>query len=116
MYLPFALLTMFGPLGIMVLQHDPIHAKPAGIAFVAILLFAVLRGSLISWTLVLLWNAFLVFAAAAAVSHPGSVTLGAPLLPLLGLSCAAMQLTPSMRHHVGLGPRDDAGQHPATSL
>jgi hypothetical protein len=114
-YLPFAVLTMFGPLPIMLLQHDPIHAKPAGLAFVAILLAALARRSVISWTLLLLWNVFLVFAAAPALGSPG-MTVGAPLLSLLGLSCAAMQLTPSMRDHVGLASRQTPGQHPATPL
>lgn len=114
-YLPFALLTLFGPLPVVLLQHDPIHPKPAGLAFVAILLVALARRSVISWTLLLLWNVFLVCAAAPALGSPG-MTVGAPLLSLLGLSCAAMQLTPSMRHRVGLSRRRISGQNPATPL
>lgn len=110
-YVPFAVLTMFGPLPIMLLQHDPIHVKPAGLAFVAILLIALARHSLISWSLLLLWNLFLVFATGGALGTAG-MTVGAPLLFLLALSCTAMQVTPSMRHHVGLG----RGQRPATPL
>ena len=113
MYWPFAVLTIFGPLAIMLIQHDPIHAKPAGLAFEATLLVALARRSAISWTLLLLWNVFLVFAAAPALGSPG-MTVGAPLLSLLGLSCAAMQLTPSMREHVGLSRGETPGHHPAT--
>lgn len=114
-YVPFAVLTMFGPLPIMLLQHDPIHAKPAGLAFVAILLVALARRSVISWTLLLLWNVFLVFAAAPALGSPG-MSIGAPLLSLLGLSCAAMQLTPSMREHVRLSRRRSSGRHPGSGV
>jgi hypothetical protein len=87
--------------------------KPGGLAFVAVLLFALARHSLISWTLLLLWNVLVVFAAAPALTHPGGITVGAPPLPLLGLSCAALQLTPSMRQHVGLGG-SPVTEHPAT--
>ena len=100
--MPFAVLTMFGPLPVMLLQHDPIHVKPAGLVLVAILLVALARRSLVSWSLLLLWNVFLLFATGGALGTQG-MTVGAPLLFLLALSCAAMQLMPSMRHHAGLG-------------
>lgn len=115
MYLPFAALTIFGPLPIMLIQHDPIHPKPVGLAFVAILVMALARRSVISWTLLLLWNVFLGLAAAPALGSPGT-TVGAPLLSLLGLSCAAMQLTPSMRGYVGLPRRRTPSQQPAPPL
>ena len=102
MYWPFALLTMFGPLPIMLLQHNPIHAKPAGLALVALVLFALARRSRTWWALLLLWNVFLVLSVALAVGNPEGMTVGAPRLALLGLSCAVLQLRPSMRHHVGL--------------
>jgi hypothetical protein len=114
-YVPFAVLTMFGPLPIMLLQHDPIHVKPAGLAFVAIVLVALARRSAISWTLLLLWNVFLLFAPLPALGSAG-MTVGAPLMSLLGLICAAMQLTPSMRDHVGLSRGRTSGRHPATPL
>jgi hypothetical protein len=68
----------------------------------AILLVALARRSLVSWSLLLLWNLFLLFATGGALGTRG-MTVGAPLLFLLPLSCAAMQLMPSIRHHVGLG-------------
>ena len=114
MYVPFAVLTMFGPLPIMLLQHDRIHLHPLGLAFVALLLLALARGSITSWTLLLVWNVFLMFTAAPGLSHPGAMTADAPLLPLLGLSCAVMQLRPSMRQHVGFGRSEDAARRPAT--
>jgi hypothetical protein len=112
---PFAVLAMFGTLPIMLLQHNPIHAKPAGLGFVAILLVALARRSIVSWSLLLLWNVFLMFAAVAALGS-ARMTVGAPLLLLLGLSCAALQLTPSMREHVGLFRGRASGRHPATPL
>lgn len=112
MYVPLAALTMFGPLPVMLLQHDPVHAKPAGLVFVAILLTALARRSVISYMLLLLWNVFLGLSGSLALG-PG-MTVGAPLLALLGLSCAAMQLSPSMRDHVGLTRRQAPGRQPAT--
>jgi hypothetical protein len=106
---------MFGPLPIMLVQHNPIHAKPAGLAFVAILLVALARGSITAWSLLLLWNVFLTIAAAPMLGSPG-MTVGAPLLSLLGLTCTAMQLMPSMRRLVGIGRSRSAGHHPATPL
>jgi hypothetical protein len=106
---PFALLTMVGPLLIMLLQGDPIQARPAGLAFVVFLLWALARGSAVSWVLFLLWNLFLAFST-AAVSRGNLLLPSAPLLLLLALGSAVMLLTPSMLAHVGLRP---SGTHQA---
>jgi hypothetical protein len=100
-YVPFALLTMFGPLVIMLVQGDPIRPKVAGLAFVVFLLWALARGSVLSWGLLLLWNVFVVFSI-AAVSGGELLLPSAPLLLLLALGSAVMLLMPSMRAHVGL--------------
>lgn len=113
MYLVFVAWMVLGALAIQFLQHDPLQAKPA--VFTAILLVTLARGSRISWTLLLVWNLLAGFSAAAALAGSGW-TVGAPLLSLLGLSCAALLLTPSMRHHVGLGHSHGAGTAAATPL
>lgn len=114
-YLPFALLTMFGPLLGMLLQGEPIHPKPAGLAFVALLLWALARGSVLSWGLLLLWNVFVVFSIAAIAAGSGGDLLlpSAPLLLLLAVGSAGMLLTPSMRAHVGLRRIPPSGTHHA---
>jgi hypothetical protein len=104
---------MPGSLAIMLLQHDQPRAKPA--VFTAILLVALARRSRISWTILLLWNLFAGFAAAGALTGSGW-TVGAPLLAVLGLGCAALLLTPSMRNHVGSGHSYGPGRPAATPL
>jgi hypothetical protein len=113
-YLPFAALTTFGPLPVMLLQHDPIHVHGVALAIDLGLLAAIAEGSTVAWTLVLLWNGFLTLAVVFASTSGGSMTVGAPLFALLGMSCAAMQLSPAMRAHVGLKRRSvpPAGTQP----
>lgn len=92
---------MFGPLLVMLLQGDAIHPKAAGLAFVVFLLFALARGSVLSWGLLLLWNLFVVFSIAAA-SGGHLLFPRAPLLLLTAVSSALMLLAPSMREHIGI--------------
>ena len=113
MYLAFAAWMVFGALAIQLLQNDPLQPKPA--VFTAILLVTLARGSRISWAVLLAWNLVAGFSAAGALAGSGW-TVGAPLLTLVGLSCAALLLTPSMRHHVGLGHSHGGGKAAATPL
>lgn len=106
-YVPFALLTMFGPLLVMLVQGEAIHPSVPGLAFVALLLVGLARRSVLAWGLLLIWNLFVTLAV-ALVSGGGSSGGGegllpsAPLLLLLGLISVGMLLSPSMRAHVGI--------------
>jgi hypothetical protein len=114
-YLPFAALTMFGPLPVMLLQHDPIHVHIVALVIEVGLIAAIAGGSAVAWTLLLLWNGLLTLAVIFASASGDSMTVGAPLFALLGISCAAMQSSPAMRAHVGLKRRrvPPAGTQPA---
>ncbi|MHB8490827.1 MAG: hypothetical protein ACYDA6_01250 [Solirubrobacteraceae bacterium] len=107
MYGPFALLTMCGPLLVMLVQGDGIHPSVRGLAFVALLLVALARRSVLAWGLLLIWNLFVTLAVAGA-GIGGSSGRGGLLLPnalllfLLGLVSMVMLLSPSMREHVGI--------------
>jgi hypothetical protein len=107
-YIAFAFLTLFGVLPAMLVDHNSIRPSAAGVAVIALLLLAVARGHAFAWVLLLLLNGFFVLSiVAVALSHvagPGAGTLapGAPLLLLNFALCLALQLTPSVRAHVGL--------------
>ena len=115
-YVPFALLTVFGPLLVMLVQGDQIRPSAGGLAFLALLLLGLARRSRLAWGLLLAWNGFLVLAVAAALGGSG-VLLSAPLLLLVGLGSIGLLLSPSMRQHLGgegrrpgtAGPRNVAG-------
>jgi hypothetical protein len=109
-YVPFALLTMFGPLLIMLVQGDAIHPSAPGLAFVALLLLALARRALLAWILLLAWNLFFAFAVAGA---SGWTFPSAPLFLLLGLISAGLLLSPSMRQHVGIRRPRAARPHQA---
>ena len=102
-YLPFVLLTVAAPPLIMLVHGDRIHPSAPGLAFVALLLLGLARGSVVSWTLLLLWNLFLSFAIAAATG--AGMLWSAPLLLLVALASAALLLSSSMRRHVGVSRR-----------
>jgi hypothetical protein len=99
-YFAFALLTLFGLLPAILVDHDSIHPSAPGLAFIALLLIAVARGHVFGWALLLIWNAFLVLAVVAAAG--GTWLPGTPLVLLNGILCLALQVAPSMRAHVGL--------------
>jgi hypothetical protein len=99
-YVPLAILTMFGTLPAMLIDGDSIRPSAAGLAFVALLLVGVARGSTLAWTLLLIWNAFLALSVAATVG--GSWLTGAPLLLLNAVLCLGLLLAPSMRAHLGV--------------
>ena len=106
-YVPFALLTMFGPLLIMLVQGDALHPSAPGLAFVALLLLALARRSLLAWILLLAWSLFLAFTVVGVSGGAGGggwLFPSAPLFLLLGLISAGLLLSPSMRHHVALRP------------
>jgi hypothetical protein len=104
-YFAFAFLTVFGMLPAMLVDHNSIHPSTAGLAFIALLLVAVARGHAFAWTLLLIWNSFLVLSVIAISG--GTWLPGTPLVLLNGLVGLGLQLTPSMRAYVGLG-RDRA--------
>ena len=99
-YLPFVLLTVAAPPLIMLVQGDRIHPSVPGLAFVALLLLGLARGSAVSWTLLLLWNLFMSFAIAAATG--AGMLWSAPLLLVVALASVALLLSSSMRRHVGI--------------
>jgi hypothetical protein len=99
-YIAFALLTLFGILPAMLVDHDSIHPSAAGLAFIALLLIGVARGHALAWALLLVWNVLLVLTVVAVSS--GTWLPGTPLVLLNGMLGLALQLAPSMRTHVGL--------------
>jgi hypothetical protein len=97
---PLAILTLFGSLPAMLIDGESIRPSAAGLAVIALLLVGVARGSMLAWTLLVIWNAFVVLAVAAAFG--GSWLAGAPLLLLVNaIVCLALLLAPSMRAHLG---------------
>ncbi len=107
-YLPIALLTLFGPLPVMLLAGDQIHPSAGGLALLVILLVGLARGSRLAWTLLLLWHAVLVLAVGAMLAWPW------PANGILALAMSAasvgLLLSSSMRRHVA------AQTHPARPL
>jgi hypothetical protein len=99
-YIAFALLTLFGMLPAMLVDHNSIHPSAAGLAFIVLLLIGVARGHVSAWALLLVWNVFLVLTVVAVSS--GTWLPGTPLILLNGILGLALQLAPSMRTHVGL--------------
>ena len=120
-YLAFVLVSVFGPLLVMLIQGDRIRPSIGGLAIVALLLVGLARGSLIAWALLLLWNVFLAFSV-AATSGGDWLLPSAPLLLLVAAVSAPLLLPSSMVEHVGLrrrtfGSRRSAGRstpQPAT--
>jgi hypothetical protein len=76
-YAPLALLTMFGMLPAMLIDGNSIRPSAAGLAFVALLLVGLARGSMVAWGLILAWNAFLAFSV---VASSGTWLPGTPVL------------------------------------
>ena len=99
-YVLFVLLAMFGPLLLMLLQGDAIHPSAAGLAFVALLLVGLGRGSSLAWALLLAGS--LLYALAVAATLPGGPIGGWLSALLLCLVCAGLLLSSSMRRHVGI--------------
>ena len=99
-YIAFALLTLFGMLPPMLIDHNSIHPSAPGLAFIALLLVAIARGHALAWSLLLIWNAFLVLTFVGASG--GTWLPGTPLVLLNGLLGLALLLAPSMRTLVGL--------------
>jgi hypothetical protein len=99
-YVAFAVVTLFGLLPAMLVDHNSIHPSAPGLAFIAFLLVAVARGHAFGWALLLIWNIFLVLTVVAATG--GTWAPGTPLILLDGTLGLALQLAPSMRAHVGL--------------
>jgi hypothetical protein len=99
-YIAFALLTLFGMLPAMLVDHNAVRPSAAGLAFIVFLLVAVARGHFLAWVLLLIWNALIVLAVLA--SSGGTWLPGTPLVLLSGILCLALQLAPSVRARVGL--------------
>ena len=99
-YLPFVLLTVAAPPLIMLVHGDRIHPSAPGLAFVALLLLGLARGSVVSWTLLLLWNLLMLLAIAAATG--AGMQWSAPVLLMVALASVALLLSSSMRRHVGV--------------
>ena len=99
-YFPFALLTMFGPLLGMVVAGDSIHPSVPGLAFVALLLLGLARGSGTAWLLLFLWNVFVVVSVVGVSG--GTLLLSGVLLLLNTVLSVVLLLSPSLRAHLGL--------------
>lgn len=97
---------MFGPLLGMVVAGDTVDPSAPGLAFVALLLLGLARGSRTAWLLLFLWNAFVVLSVAGVSG--GTVLLGGVFLLLNAAVSVALLLSPSMRSHVGAGHRRPA--------
>jgi hypothetical protein len=89
---------MFGPLASMMAAGDTIRPSAAGLAFVALLLLGLARGSHVAWLILLVWNAFAVLSVIGAGG--GTLLLGAAFLLLNGVLSLALLLSPSMRGHL----------------
>ena len=107
-FVPLALLIMFGPLVVMLIDGDPIHPSVSGLAILALLLVGVSRGSAVAWTLLLVWSGFVFLVVLIAIGWPWS--FGAVLLLAQSLACALLLLSPSLRRHVR---RPISHPHPA---
>ncbi len=99
-YIAFAFLTLFGMLPPTLIDHNSIHPSAPGLAFIALLLVAIARGHALAWSLLLIWNAFLILTFVGASG--GTWLPGTPLVLLNGLLGLALLLAPSMRTLVGL--------------
>jgi hypothetical protein len=99
-YIAFALLTLFGMLPPMLIDHNSIHPSAPGLAFIALLLVGIARGHALAWALLLIWNGFLVLTVVGVSG--GTWLPGTPLVLLNGLLGLALLLAPSMRARVGL--------------
>jgi hypothetical protein len=97
---------MFGPLLGMVVAGDSVDPSAPGLAFVALLLLGLARGSGTAWVLLFLWNAFVVLSVAGASG--GTILLSGVFLLLNAAVSVALLLSPSMRSHVGTGRRRSA--------
>ena len=102
-YLPFVLITVGGPLIVMLIQGDRFQPRPAALVILAVMLVGLARGSMLAWGLFALWNLFMTLAI--GVSAGGGMLVSGWLL--LGFSAAGLALlfSPSMRAHVGLRRR-----------
>jgi hypothetical protein len=99
-YWAFVLLSFGAPPLIMVITGQKIQPRAAALVFVALILWALGRGSMFAWGLSLLWNAVLLLAF-AAVGATGVSLSGVLLLLTTAVSLWAL-LSPSMRELVGL--------------
>jgi hypothetical protein len=112
-YMPFALLTVIGPAIVMLIQGDALHPSGPGLVILALLLLGLARRSLVAWSLLLVWNAFMVFVVAAVSGGTWSLPSG-PLFVLIALTSVGLLASPSMLQHVGIrrwrssGPQRDA--------
>jgi hypothetical protein len=103
-YLAFAVLTVLGPLGIMLSQGQAVRPSAGGLAILALLLWGLARHARIAWALLLGWDAFMLLAAGATLGGTGML-LSAPLLFTVMLVCVGLLLSPSMLRHVGICQR-----------
>jgi hypothetical protein len=90
---------MFGPLLGMVVVGDTVRPSIPGLAFVALLLLGLARGSHVAWLILLVWNAFVVLSVIGTAGS--TLLLGATFLLLNGVLSLALLLSPSMRRHLG---------------
>lgn len=100
-YYAFALVLLAGFPGAMLAQGQRIEHFWRGLVIVLFLLWRLERRGRIVWTLMVVWNAFLVLAV-LGTGDPGSWTTGAPLLLACALASVALLLSPSMRAYVGV--------------
>lgn len=100
-YLAFTLLTLAGPPLIVLIQGEQLHPRAVALALLAVLLWALARGSVIVWGLFVLWNLFLGFSV-VAISGGTWVLPSGPLLLLLAIVSLCLLGSPSMRRLIGL--------------
>jgi hypothetical protein len=99
-FIAFAVVTLFGMLPAMLVNHDGIDPSAPGLAFIALLLIAIARGHAFAWALLLIWNVFLLLTVVAVTG--GTWAPGTPLILANGILGLMLQLAPSMRAHMGL--------------
>jgi hypothetical protein len=85
-----------------------LHPSAPGLVFVALLLLGLARRSLVAWSLLLAWNAFMAVAV-AAISGGTWLLPSGPLFVLIALTSVGLLASPSMLQHVGIRRQRSSG-------
>jgi hypothetical protein len=100
-YYAFALVLLVGFPDAMLLNGQRIEHFARGLAITLFVLWRLARRGYITWSLLVVWNAFLALALVSLADH-GTWSVGAPLLFLCAAASVALLLTPSMREQVAV--------------
>ena len=90
-YLAFVLVMLAGLPVMLMIQGERIHASAPALALVALLLYALGRGSMLAWALFLLWNLFTGSAVALSTGGGQMLLSGWLLLAMSVVSLKTME-------------------------